>query len=81
MHNSRPKLTTAWHPQGKLNGTTFTCTRAGLNQARFTLGVRANVQPKSSIPIAAKVEISLKAFTLGVFTVYNFTSIWDQRVH
>jgi hypothetical protein len=25
-------------------------------QARFTLGVRANVQPKSSIPIGAKVE-------------------------
>jgi hypothetical protein len=29
--------------------------------ARFTLGVRANVQPKSSIPIGAKVEISPKA--------------------
>jgi hypothetical protein len=24
------------------------------NTARFTLGVRANVQPKSSIPIGAK---------------------------
>jgi hypothetical protein len=30
------------------------------------LGVTANVQPKSSIPIGAKVEISLKGFTLGV---------------
>jgi hypothetical protein len=66
-HNSRPKLTTCWHPPVKLNGrgasTTFTCTRVGLNQARFTLAVRANVQPKSSIPIAAKVEIG---FPLGV---------------
>jgi hypothetical protein len=33
----------------------------------FTLGVRANVQPKSSIPIGVKVEISPKGFfTLGV---------------
>jgi hypothetical protein len=37
-----------------------------LNKARFTLGVRANVQPKSSIPIGAKVEISHKGFTIGV---------------
>jgi hypothetical protein len=41
-----------------------------LNQARskahFTLGVKANVQLKSSIPIGAKVEISPKGFTLGV---------------
>ncbi len=41
-----------------------------LNQTRskadFTLGVRANVQLKSSIPIGAKVEISPKGFTLGV---------------
>jgi hypothetical protein len=28
--------------------------------------VRANVQPKSSIPIGAKVEIKPKGFTLGV---------------
>jgi hypothetical protein len=35
-------------------------------QARFTLGIRANVQPKSSIPIGAKVEISPNGFTLGV---------------
>jgi predicted thioesterase len=30
------------------------------NKARFTLGVRANVQHKSSIPIGAKVEINPK---------------------
>jgi hypothetical protein len=36
------------------------------NKARFTLGVRANVQPKSSIPIGAKVEISPKGLTLGI---------------
>jgi hypothetical protein len=35
-------------------------------QARFTLGVRVNVQPKSSIPIGAKVEISPKGLTLRV---------------
>ncbi len=35
-------------------------------KARFTLGVRANVQPKSSIPIGAKVETSPNGFTLGV---------------
>jgi len=34
--------------------------------AHFTLGVRAHVQPKSSILIGAKVEISPKGFTLGV---------------
>jgi hypothetical protein len=32
----------------------------------FTLGVKANVQPKSSIPIGAKVKINPKGFTLGV---------------
>ncbi len=36
------------------------------NQAPFTLGVRADVQPESSIPIDAKVEINPKGFTLGV---------------
>jgi hypothetical protein len=35
-------------------------------KARITLGVKANVQPKFSIPIGAKVEISPKGFTLGV---------------
>jgi hypothetical protein len=34
--------------------------------AHLTLGVKANVQLKSSIPIDAKVEISPKDFTLGV---------------
>jgi hypothetical protein len=37
-----------------------------IGKAPFTLGVRANVQLKSSIPIGAKVEISPKGFTLGV---------------
>ncbi len=32
----------------------------------YILGVRANVQPKSSIPIGAKVGISPKGFTRGV---------------
>ncbi len=32
----------------------------------MTLGVRTNVQPKSSIAIGAKVEISPKGFTLAV---------------
>jgi hypothetical protein len=31
----------------------------------FTLGVRADVQPKSNIPIGAKVEFGPKGFTLG----------------
>jgi hypothetical protein len=39
---------------------------SGFVRPRFTLGVRANVQPKSSIPICAKVEISTKGFTLGI---------------
>jgi hypothetical protein len=38
-----------------------------MNKNHFTLGVRANVQPKSSIPIGAKdKEINPKGFTLGV---------------
>jgi len=36
------------------------------SKACFILGVGANVQPKSSIPIGAKVEISPKGFTLWV---------------
>jgi len=32
-------------------------------KASFTLGVGADVQPRSSIPIGAKVEISTKGFT------------------
>jgi hypothetical protein len=35
-------------------------------KAHFTLRVRADVQPKSSIPIGGKVEISPKGFTLGI---------------
>jgi hypothetical protein len=35
-------------------------------KAHFTLRVRANIQPKSSIPIGAKVEIRPKGFTLKV---------------
>jgi hypothetical protein len=31
----------------------------------FTLGVRADVQPKSNISIGAKVEFGPKGFTLG----------------
>jgi hypothetical protein len=37
-----------------------------VNKAHFTLGVKATVKPKSSIPIGVKVEISPKGFTLGV---------------
>jgi hypothetical protein len=37
-----------------------------VTKAHFTLGVKANVQLKSSIPIRAKVEISPKCFALGV---------------
>jgi hypothetical protein len=35
-------------------------------KAQFTLGVKANVQLKSSISIGAKVEISPKGFTQGI---------------
>jgi hypothetical protein len=37
-----------------------------INHKGFALGVKANVQLKSSIPIDAKVEISHKGFALGV---------------
>ncbi len=36
------------------------------SEGRFTIGVKANVQLKSSIPIGAKLEISPKGFTLGI---------------
>jgi hypothetical protein len=36
--------------------------RVYYKKAHFTLGVRAYVQPKSSIPIGATVEISPKGF-------------------
>jgi hypothetical protein len=37
-----------------------------IGKAPFTLGVRANVQLKSSIPIGAKLKSAPKGFTLGV---------------
>ncbi len=37
-----------------------------MTKARFTQGVKANVQLKSNIPIGAKVEISPKGFTLRI---------------
>jgi hypothetical protein len=37
-----------------------------VTKASFTQGVKANVQLKSNIPIDAKVEISLKGFTLRI---------------
>ncbi len=47
--------------------------------ARFTLGVGANVQTKSSIPISAKVEISPKGFlytrrSQGLFNLPKVTN-------
>jgi hypothetical protein len=36
------------------------------SKARFTPGVTADVQPKSSIPIGPKVELGPKGFTVGV---------------
>jgi hypothetical protein len=36
-----------------------------LCQTHFTLGVKANFQPKSNIPIGAKVEINPKGFTVA----------------
>ncbi len=35
-------------------------------KAHFTLGVKANVQPKSNIPIDAKVEIDPKGYALEI---------------
>jgi len=37
-----------------------------VTKASFKQGVKANVQLKSNIPIGAKVEISLKGFTLRI---------------
>ncbi len=45
------------YPHKKSLMTTNPKTKAG-----FTLGVRTDVQPKSSIPIGGKVEISHKGF-------------------
>ncbi len=35
-------------------------------KVKFTLGIRANIQPKSSIPIGAKVEINPKGFKVRI---------------
>jgi hypothetical protein len=51
------------HPKTKLHNSIGETKET---KACFILGVRADVQPKSSIPIGAKVEISPKGFTLGV---------------
>jgi hypothetical protein len=56
------------------------------NKARFTLGVRANVQPKCSIPIGAKVEIGPKGFTLGVKAenrkkLFNLPQVTDKMLN
>ncbi len=53
-----------------------------MNKACFTLGVSANVQPKSSIPIGAKVEIIRIGFTLGepVFLVKEFRLFRLERI-
>ncbi len=51
----------------KLKGSSLGApTMQNVIQAFFTLRVRANVQPKSSIPVSAKVEISPQGFTLGL---------------
>jgi hypothetical protein len=48
-------------------------------QARFTLVVRADIQPKSSIPTGARVEIGPKGFRLGVKAeIENIFSIYPQ---
>ncbi len=44
-----------------------------VSSAHFTHGIKANVWLKSSIPIGAKVEISLKGFTLK-------TQGWNRKI-
>jgi hypothetical protein len=44
-------------------------------QARFTLGVRADIQPKSSIPTGEKVEIGPKGFRGVKAKIENIFSI------
>jgi hypothetical protein len=61
-HRDNP-MDTDSHPKTKLHNSIGETKET---KACFTLGVRANVQPKSSIPIGAKVKISPKGFTLGV---------------
>ena len=48
------------HPKTKLHNSIGETKET---KACFTLGVRAIVQPKSSIPIGAKVEISPRCYT------------------
>jgi hypothetical protein len=48
-------------------------TQESLSKAHFTLGVKANVQLKSSIPIGAKVEISL------LHGVYTRSQGWSRK--
>jgi hypothetical protein len=47
-----------------------------LCKAHFTLGVRANVQPKSSIPIDAKVEISPKGLPDAKYPLTSSLQRW-----
>jgi len=47
-----------------------------LCKAHFTLGVRANVQPKSSIPIGAKVEIGPKGFPDAKYPLTSSVQRW-----
>jgi hypothetical protein len=42
------------------------------HKALLYIGVRANIHPKSSIPIGPQVEISPKGFTLGVKADIDF---------
>jgi hypothetical protein len=57
---------------------TFSCS----TKPHFTQGVKANLQLKSSIPIRAKVEISLKRFTLRVkaeiANIFNFPQVTNK---
>jgi hypothetical protein len=58
----------------------------GNTKPHFTLGVKAKVELKSSIPIDAITEIRPKGFTLGVktikennFLIYHFMALtWPQ---
>jgi hypothetical protein len=47
-----------------------------LCKAHFTLGVRANVQPKSSIPIGAKVEIGPKGLPDAKYPLTSSVQRW-----
>jgi hypothetical protein len=47
-----------------------------LCKAHFTLGVRANFQPKSSIPIGAKVEIGPKGLPDAKYPLTSSVQRW-----